>query len=214
MTTRYLVGTTLDVLATLPEASVDLVATSPPFLGLRSYLRADHPTKHREIGSETTPADFLDTMLDVVEACDRVLAPHGSLAFDNGVTVEVNRTVTDGYKNANSMLYGACSRIAFALGFERVISYTEKGESGASLRAAGYRVIAERPARGGWDSPSRPREPGRDQIPRRLWEAGSGPWSGVGVGGRHPRDAPRPDTDAAPVAQDTSFYVTPEVSSR
>lgn len=92
-------------------------------------------------------------------------------AFDNGVTVEVNRTVTNGYKNANSMLYGAVARVAFALGFERVVTYTEEGESGASLRACGYRVVAERPARGGWNSPSRPREPGRDHMPRTLWEA-------------------------------------------
>jgi hypothetical protein len=94
-----------------------------------------------------------------------------SFVYDNGLTVEVNRTITDGYKNANSMLYGACARAAFAQGWERVITYNERGESGASLRAAGYRIVAERPARGGWDSPSRPREPGRDLIPRTLWEA-------------------------------------------
>lgn len=92
-------------------------------------------------------------------------------AFDDGLTVEVARTVTDGHRNANSMLYGAVARVAFGLGFERVITYTEEGESGASLRAAGYRVVAGRPARGGWSAPSRPRDPGRDHIPRTLWEA-------------------------------------------
>lgn len=30
-------------------------------------------------------------------------------------------------------------------------------ESGASLRAAGYQVVAQRPARAGWHTPSRPR---------------------------------------------------------
>ena len=91
--------------------------------------------------------------------------------FDDGWTVEVNRTVTDGYRNANSMLYGAVARAAFAKGYTRVITYTEASESGASLRAAGYRIVAERPARAGWDTPSRPRDPGRDRIPRTLWEA-------------------------------------------
>ena len=91
--------------------------------------------------------------------------------FDDGDTVEVNRTVTDGYKNANSMIYGAAARVAFALGYHRVVTYTEPTESGASLRAAGYRVVAERPARKGWDTPSRPRDEGRDLIPRTLWEA-------------------------------------------
>lgn len=91
-------------------------------------------------------------------------------AFDDGATVEVNRTVTDGHKNANSMLYGAVARAAFAKGYRRVVTYTEDSESGASLTAAGYRIVAERPARAGWDTPSRPRDAWRDRIPRTLWE--------------------------------------------
>lgn len=83
---RYLVGDVFEQLATLPDGSVDLVFTSPPFLALRSYLPADHPDKGKEIGSESTPADFIDRLLDVVEACDRVLAPHGSLVFELGDT--------------------------------------------------------------------------------------------------------------------------------
>jgi len=94
-----------------------------------------------------------------------------AMEFDDGMTVEVNRTVTDGHKNANSMLYAAVARAAFALGYRRVVTYTEEGESGASLRAAGYRVVAQRPPRRGWDSPSRPRDPGRDFVARTLWEA-------------------------------------------
>ena len=93
--------------------------------------------------------------------------------FDDGLTVEVTRTATDGTKNANSMLYGTVARAAYAKGYRRVVTYTQEGESGASLRAAGYRVVAERPARAGWTTPSRPREDrGVDEIPRTLWEAG------------------------------------------
>jgi site-specific DNA-methyltransferase (adenine-specific) len=86
VTARYIVGDALEVLATLEPGSVDLVMSSPPFLALRSYLPADHPDKAREIGSEGTPGAFLDVMLDVVEACARVLAPHGSLVFELGDT--------------------------------------------------------------------------------------------------------------------------------
>jgi hypothetical protein len=82
----YLVGDVFEVLATLEPASVDLVLTSPPFLALRSYLPADHPDKGKEIGSEPTPAAFVDRLLDVVEALDRVLAPHGSLVIELGDT--------------------------------------------------------------------------------------------------------------------------------
>ena len=82
----FYTGDVLQVLAKLPEASVDLVLTSPPFLALRSYLPADHPDKTLEGGSQSTPGEFVDWLLDVVEACDRVLAPHGSMVFELGDT--------------------------------------------------------------------------------------------------------------------------------
>lgn len=88
-----------------------------------------------------------------------------------GYTLEVNRSCTDGYRNANSMLYGAVARAAFAMGYHRVITYTQSGESGSSLLAAGYRVIAQRPPRAGWDTPSRPRETkGNENVARTLWD--------------------------------------------
>lgn len=46
-------------------------------------------------------------------------------AIDNGLTLEINRTCTDGTKNANSMLYGACRRAAWAMGYRRCITYTQ-----------------------------------------------------------------------------------------
>ena len=92
--------------------------------------------------------------------------------YDDGLTLEVNRTATDGCHNANSMLYGAAWRAAKALGYHRLITYTQDGESGASLRGAGWRVVAHRPPTKGWDRPSRPREDrGTDGIARTLWEA-------------------------------------------
>ncbi len=92
--------------------------------------------------------------------------------LDDGLTLEVTRTATDGVRNANSMLYGAAWRAARALGYRRLITYTQQGESGASLRAAGWRIVAERPPRPGWSCPSRPRSPrGTEGIPRTLWEA-------------------------------------------
>lgn len=92
--------------------------------------------------------------------------------YDDGLTLEVIRTATDGTQNANSMLYGAAWRAAKALGYGRLITYTQADETGASLRAAGWRIIAERPARKGWDTPSRPRDNGSYlSTTRMLWEA-------------------------------------------
>ena len=88
--------------------------------------------------------------------------------YDDGDTVEIVRVSSDGTKNATSMAYAALTRAAFALGYRRVITYTQAGESGASLRAAGWRVIAERPARKGWDTPSRPRDDAKLDRVRAL----------------------------------------------
>ncbi len=92
--------------------------------------------------------------------------------FDDGLTIEVTRTCTLGTENANSMLYGAIRRAAYALGYQRIITYTMEGESGSSLKGAGWLMIAEREARKGWDAPSRQRDShGVDNITRYLWEA-------------------------------------------
>lgn len=86
MTVTYKVGDTRELVAGLPDGSVDLVACSPPFLALRSYLPADHEHKHAEIGSEPDPATFLDTLLGLTAEWGRVLAPHGSIAIELGDT--------------------------------------------------------------------------------------------------------------------------------
>ncbi|MCA7945620.1 XF1762 family protein [Burkholderia vietnamiensis] len=75
---------------------------------------------------------------------------------DDGWTLEVNRCCTDGMRNACSMLYGAAWRAAKALGYRRLITYTLPSEGGASMRAAGWKLIGERGG-GNWNTPSRPR---------------------------------------------------------
>lgn len=93
-------------------------------------------------------------------------------SYDNGTTLEVTRLATDGTPNAGSMLYAASWRAAKSLGYRRVVTYIHADEeTGASLRAAGYRVVAQRPPRTGWSAPSRPREDrGADGIARTLFE--------------------------------------------
>ncbi|MEV5878084.1 XF1762 family protein [Streptomyces sp. NPDC052101] len=99
--------------------------------------------------------------------------------LDDGTTLEVTRTASDGTPNANSLLYGAAWRAAKALGYRRLVTYTQEGESGASLRGAGWRLIANRPPRAGWHTPSRPRtDHGTDRIARFLWEAPCPPFRG------------------------------------
>jgi hypothetical protein len=69
---------------------------------------------------------------------------------DDGVTLEVRRLTTDGTKNACSKLYGAATRAAFAMGYQRVITYTLSKEGGSSLRAAGFIPEAETTRKPSW----------------------------------------------------------------
>lgn len=92
-------------------------------------------------------------------------------ALQDGFTLEVNRTATDGTPNANSMLYGAAWRAAKALGYRRLVTYTQEGETGCSLRAAGWRVVAELRPRKGWNGPARVRDDRNAGIARKRWEA-------------------------------------------
>ena len=82
----YLVGDVFDVMAAMPDRSVDLVLTSPPFLALRSYLPDDHPDKAKEIGSEPTPAEFIDTLLALTAEWGRLISDTGSIAVELGDT--------------------------------------------------------------------------------------------------------------------------------
>lgn len=96
------------------------------------------------------------------------------------LTVEINRTCTDGTRNANSMLYGAIWRAARALGYTRAITYTQGNECGASLRAAGFVRVKDIAPVAGWDRPGRPRaDIGSAHVARVLWEIRCGGGSAV-----------------------------------
>jgi hypothetical protein len=86
VTVDYRIGDTADVTATIPDGSVSLVASSPPFIALRSYLPDDHPDKDREMGSEPNPGAFLNRLLALTAEWGRVLAPWGSIAIELGDT--------------------------------------------------------------------------------------------------------------------------------
>ena len=67
----------------LADESVDLVVTSPPYFGLRSYQDGG---EHYEgqIGSEATPAEFLDALIAATREMVRVLKPSGSIFVNLG----------------------------------------------------------------------------------------------------------------------------------
>ena len=91
--------------------------------------------------------------------------------LQDSLTLEVTRVATDGTPNACSLLYAAAWQATKALGYRRLLTYTQRGESGASLRAAGWRIVAARPPAPGWSRPSRPRtDHGVEHIARLRWQ--------------------------------------------
>lgn len=85
-TLDYHVGPTAELIKQVPDSSVNLIATSPPFIGLRSYLPDDDPAKEHEIGHEPSPAEFLQALLDLLPEWERVLTDDGSIAVELGDT--------------------------------------------------------------------------------------------------------------------------------
>ena len=93
-----------------------------------------------------------------------------SRGLDNGWTVEALRCCTDGTKNACSMLYGAAWRASKAMGYRKLVTYTLPSEGGASLRAAGWRIVGETSG-GNWNCKARPRIDTEHQQQKLRWEA-------------------------------------------
>jgi hypothetical protein len=105
-----------------------------------------------------------DTVVGVV----MVGRPVARMVAD-GWTCEVTRLATDGSRNACSMLYRAAWRAARAMGYRRLVTYTLPEEGGASLRAAGFKLIGLAGG-GSWSVPSRPRVDTHPLQQKLRWE--------------------------------------------
>lgn len=92
--------------------------------------------------------------------------------LEDGFTAEVRRVATDGCLNACSALYAAAWRAARAMGYRKLITYTLPEEGGASLRGAGWIVVAETSG-DTWNRPGcgRPRVDLHPTQGKLRWEA-------------------------------------------
>jgi hypothetical protein len=105
----------------------------------------------------------------VLVGCAIVGKPVARMLNDD-LTVEITRCCTDGTRNACSFLYRVCVRVAHAMGYRRVLTYTLASESGASLRGAGFEVTANSGG-GSWSRPSRSRIDKHPTQMKLRWEA-------------------------------------------
>ncbi len=67
----------------LADDSVDLVVTSPPYFGLRSYQDGGEHYSG-QIGDEPTPAEFVDALIAATAEMVRVVKPSGSIWVNLG----------------------------------------------------------------------------------------------------------------------------------
>lgn len=87
----------------------------------------------------------------------------------DGQTLEVVRLCTDGTPNACSFLYARAARVAKELGYTRIITYILCTEDGTTLKAAGWRKVADTKGKT-WDTPSRPRKTTAPTCDKQRWE--------------------------------------------
>jgi hypothetical protein len=88
---------------------------------------------------------------------------------DHRKVLEVTRLVTDGTKNACSMLYSAAARVGKELGYERIQTFILDNESGVSLKASGW-VFDGVSSGGDWTRASKPnRRQDQPQTPKQRW---------------------------------------------
>ena len=78
MTDTILCGDAVEQLKSLPDESIDMCLTSPPYFSLRNYDVAG------QIGQETTPDEYIDRLLAVFAEVHRVLKPEGTLWLNIG----------------------------------------------------------------------------------------------------------------------------------
>ena len=89
MGVEIITGDCREVLATMPEASVNCIVTSPPYYGLRDYGHDG------QIGLEETPDEYVAQMVAVFREARRVLRDDGTLWLNIGDTYNNNPSTSD-----------------------------------------------------------------------------------------------------------------------
>jgi DNA modification methylase len=75
---KIICGDSIDGLGSIESESVQCCVTSPPYFGLRDYGVAG------QLGMESTPAEYIEKLVDVFDQVRRVLKPDGVLWLNMG----------------------------------------------------------------------------------------------------------------------------------
>lgn len=122
MSIRIIRGNALDL--PLEDNTVDLVVTSPPYFALRSY-QDDGEHYEGQIGSEATPAEFVDALIAATREMVRVLKPSGSIWVNLG----------DKYASSGGHGMGATSQRATRTQYLEQAGRSERNTSGVPTKS-------------------------------------------------------------------------------
>jgi DNA modification methylase len=73
-----LLGDCKETLKTLPNDSIDIIITSPPYYGLRDY------DNNSQVGLEQSPKEYIDNLVSIFTECNRILKDSGTLWLNIG----------------------------------------------------------------------------------------------------------------------------------
>jgi DNA modification methylase len=108
----------------IADHTVDLICTSPPYFGLRSYQDAGVHYAG-QIGSEATPAEWVDAMLAATAEMVRVLKPCGSIWVNLG----------DKYASSGGHGAGATSQRATRSQYVEQVGRSERNTTGVPTKS-------------------------------------------------------------------------------
>lgn len=111
-------------------------------IGLKAanrFVEVNHRHHKKVAGHKFSICACRGDVIVGVAICGRPVSRY----MDDGTVIEINRLCTDGTRNACSLLYGACCRIAKEMGYKKIITYILASENGASLKASNFTCEGE-----------------------------------------------------------------------
>lgn len=136
------------------------------FKTAKAFIKEAHRHHKMVVGGKFSIGVYRGDELVGVAICGRPVSRY----LDDGLTLEVNRCCTiDGTKNACSMLYGACCRIARDMGYKKVVTYTLQSEKGVSLKASNFTLESETAGGIRWTGARSKRESGAPKELKKRW---------------------------------------------
>lgn len=96
---KMVCGDNLELIKEIPDNSINLVITSPPY-----YKQRDYGSHSKEIGNEKTVEAYIENLLKLFHECVRIIKEDGSIVFNLGDKYEESSLLLVPYRFAIEVL--------------------------------------------------------------------------------------------------------------